>query len=140
MKWPSKRTVWTVVVVLLVLALGFLIFQWNVTHFHLGYWLQLHTGTINESGPYYGFWSGFGSDLGEYVIAVSILSGLYHAVKKANCHADGCLRIGSFPTPDGYKVCKKCHYQITGAHPTVEHLKARHELHVSRLKKDQSNG
>jgi hypothetical protein len=35
-----------------------------VAHARLvGYWLQVHTGTINEAGPYYGFWSGFGSDL-----------------------------------------------------------------------------
>jgi hypothetical protein len=22
-----------------------------------GHWLQVHTGTVNEPGPYYGFWS-----------------------------------------------------------------------------------
>ena len=140
MKKPSKRAVWTGVAVVLVLVLGFLVFQWNVDHFHLGYWLQLHTGTINESGPYYGFFSGFGSDLGEYVIVTSILGGLYHAVKKSNCHTHGCVRIGSYPTPDGYKVCKPCHYQITGTHPTIDHLKARHQVHLTRSKKEQSNG
>ena len=32
------------------------------------YWLQVHTGAINESGLYYGFWSGFGSDIEEFSI------------------------------------------------------------------------
>ena len=27
---------------------------------HLGHWLQVHLGIIDEAGPYYGFWSGFG--------------------------------------------------------------------------------
>src|SRR3954467_10579080 len=31
---------------------------------HLGNWLQVHLGIVDEAGPYYGFWSGFGSDLG----------------------------------------------------------------------------
>jgi hypothetical protein len=132
MKLPKKRTVWTCVAVFLALAVGFLIFQWNVDHFHLLYWLQFHTGTINEAGPYYGFFSGFGSDLGEYVIATSVLGGLYHAVKKNNCHTHGCLRIGSYPTKDGYKVCKPCHFEIEGTHPTIEHLKVRHQFHLAK--------
>ena len=33
-----------------------------------GHWLQVHTGTVNEPGPYYGFWSGFGSDIAEFSI------------------------------------------------------------------------
>jgi hypothetical protein len=33
-----------------------------------GHWLEVHTGTVNEPGPYYGFWSGFGSDLEEFGI------------------------------------------------------------------------
>jgi len=33
-----------------------------------GHWFQVHTGIVNEPGPYYGFWSGFGSDLEEFGI------------------------------------------------------------------------
>jgi len=32
----------------------------------VNHWLAVHTGTVNEPGPYYGFWSGFGSDLAEF--------------------------------------------------------------------------
>ena len=118
--------------VLVILVIGFLLFQWNMTHFHLGYWLQVHTGTVNEPGPYYGFWSGFGSDLGEYAIVSSVLAGVYHAARKGNCHAHRCWRIGSLPVADGYKVCKKHHREITGAHPTVEHLTLRHAAVAAR--------
>ena len=39
----------------------------------VGHWLQVHTGTVNEPGPYYGFWSGFGSDLEEFGILGAIV-------------------------------------------------------------------
>ena len=47
----------------------------------VGYWLQMHTGTINESGPYYGFWSGFGSDIEEFGILGAIGAGIYQLIK-----------------------------------------------------------
>lgn len=74
------------------------------------HWLAIHTGTLNEPGPYYGFFSGFGSDLGEYVIAVSVCVGLYHMFRKHNCHQPGCWRIGRHKI-DGteYIVCRKHH-------------------------------
>jgi hypothetical protein len=50
---------------------------WVVHARQVGYWLQLHTGTVNESGPYYGFWSGFGSDLEEFGILGGIAAVLY---------------------------------------------------------------
>ena len=46
-----------------------------------GHWLQVHTGTVNEPGPYYGFWSGFGSDLGEFGILGAVGVGRYSLVK-----------------------------------------------------------
>jgi hypothetical protein len=41
------------------------------------HWLAVHTGTINESGPYYGFWSGFGSDLTEFGVIGVLATGIY---------------------------------------------------------------
>jgi hypothetical protein len=58
------------------------------------HWLAVHTGTINEPGVYYGFWSGFGSDIGEYAILVGISAGLYHSFRRHNCHEPRCWRIG----------------------------------------------
>jgi hypothetical protein len=47
------------------------------------HWTAIHIGSIKETGPFYGFWSGFGSDLGEGAIAV----GVYTGVRKVNCHS-----------------------------------------------------
>jgi hypothetical protein len=38
---------------------------WVLNARPVDHWLAVHTGTVNEPGPYYGFWSGFGSNLTE---------------------------------------------------------------------------
>ena len=66
---------------------------------HLFIW----TGT-KGSGSIYGFWSGFGSDIGE----VAILGGVVQLARKHNCHTKGCWRVSQHETPAGYKLCKVC--------------------------------
>src|SRR5712692_2282358 len=107
-------------VIVLVLAglLAYGIYQWNVTHFGLGYWLQVHTGTVNEAGPYYGFWSGFGSDIAE----VTILGGLIAVYKKHNCHQRWCWRMGHHALADPvtgltYNLCRRHHPDHPGSRP-----------------------
>jgi len=73
------------------------------------HWLAVHTGTVNESGPYYGFWSGFGSDLGE----VAIVGGLLTMVRKHNCHQRHCWRIGRHLV-DGTPWCNRHHQAARG--------------------------
>ncbi len=68
------------------------------------HWLAVHTGTVNEAGPYYGFWSGFGSDLGELTIFAAVL-GVYH---RHNCHTRHCWRIGRHVV-DGTPWCNHHH-------------------------------
>lgn len=112
---------------------AFLIFQWNATHFHLGSWLQVHTGTVNEPGPYYGFFSGFGSDLGEYAILTSIASGIILTARRHNCHVTGCLWIGRYEVAGGtYKVCGKHHPDpaVRDKHVTREHVTLAHRKHL----------
>jgi len=65
------------------------------------HWLAVHTGTVNESGPYYGFWSGFGSDLGEVTLVVGVAA-LY---KRYKCQT--CWRLA--------------HHQVEGTHYRVCH-------------------
>ena len=72
---------------------------------HLRLWIEIHTGTVNESGPYYGFWSGFGSDIGE----VTILTGLIMGLRHVNCHESGCWRIGHHVPESGVRACHKHH-------------------------------
>lgn len=87
------------------------------------HWLAVHTGTVNESGPYYGFWSGFGSDIGE----VTIIGGLITVARHSTCHTKHCYRIAKHPV-DGtpYKVCRKCHPTIANKAPTRDEIHAAH--------------
>jgi hypothetical protein len=90
-------------------------------HF-LQHWLAVHTGTLNEPGPYYGFWSGFGSDIGEVVL----IGGLVGIYRKHNCHVKGCWRIAHHPvegTP--WLVCRKHHPKIEEK-PTAEQVASDH--------------
>lgn len=57
----------------------------------LQHWMAVHTGTVNEAGPYYGFFSGFGGQLTpnpSVVVAIAI------AARHKNCHVKGCWRLG----------------------------------------------
>ncbi len=88
------------------------------------HWIEVHTGTVNEGGPYYGFWSGFGSDIGE----IALIGGVWMGVRKINCHVKGCPRIGHYEvkgTP--YKVCRKHHPTMNGERITAEHVAAAHD-------------
>jgi hypothetical protein len=88
--------------VVIIVALAVVLAVWHDFYFH---WFQVHTGTVNESGPYYGFWSGFGSDLGEATIVVGIAAAWRHH----NCHVKGCARIGRPVPGTPYIACPKHH-------------------------------
>src|SRR5664280_148148 len=64
----SKRVGLGLLFVLVVAGLAVLI----VFFAFMRHWAAVHTGTLNESGPYYGFWSGFGSDLGEATLITAV--------------------------------------------------------------------
>lgn len=69
------------------------------------HWLAVHTGTVNESGEYYGFWSGFGSDIGE----VTIIGGMIAGAKHINCAEKGCWRPGHIIHGTTIRTCHKHH-------------------------------
>ena len=72
----------------------------------LWHWIEVHTGSVNESGPYYGFWSGFGSDLGELALLGSIAAVWRHH----NCGVQGCWRIGRHRVAGTtHTVCRRHH-------------------------------
>lgn len=73
------------------------------------HWIEVHTGTINESGPYYGFWSGFGSDISEIALFGGVLAGIRHI----NCHVTGCKRIRTHQVPrTPYRACRQHHPNV----------------------------
>jgi len=82
-------------------------------------WLLHVLGVDNVSGRWYGFWSGFGSDIGE----LAIVGGLLALVRKHNCEVHGCWRLGRHATAGGHLVCRRHNpagpvtaEQVAGAH------------------------
>ena len=70
----------------------------------LWHWFLTVTGSNDTSGTWYGFWSGFGSDLGEFAIVGSVI-GLY---RSRVCHARWCWRVGRTPVENTrWVVCRK---------------------------------
>jgi hypothetical protein len=93
------------------------------------HWLAVHTGTVNESGPYYGFWSGFGSDLGE----VTILGAVVATARHHNCHVKGCWRLGKHQVAGGqFKVCP-VHHPAIGQNVTAEDVQAAHDSYQDKV-------
>ena len=104
-----------------------------VRHVHVvADWLQVHTGIVNETGPYYGFWSGFGSDLAEFGILGAIGTATYHLVKKWNCHEPGCWRIGNHPAAGvQFNLCYRHHPDYMGRRPSHEMIERLHQQHLA---------
>jgi len=106
---------------------------WVIHARMVGHWLEVHTGTVNEPGPYYGFWSGFGSDLTEFAIIGTIATGVYQLVKKYNCHHPGCWRVGNHPAAGGqFSLCYRHHPDYQGKKPTHELIQRLHSEHLER--------
>jgi hypothetical protein len=104
---------WKLVVlfgIVVVLAVVFGI--WHTFYFH---WFEVHTGTVNESGPYYGFWSGFGSDIGE----ATLVAGLFAIWRHHSCHVRGCARLGRPVAGTPYLACPKHHPDHKGDRRSV---------------------
>ena len=67
----------------------------------MSHWL----GLDNAGGPFYLWWSGIGSDLGELTIVV-VLAGY---LRKHNCEVHRCWRLGRHQTAAGQHVCRRHH-------------------------------
>ena len=86
------------IVVVLTIAIILAIF-----HDHSFRWFESHTGIDKGSGPWYSFWSGFGSDLGE----VTIFAGAIAIWRHHSCHVRGCMRVGRSVAGTTYIACPK---------------------------------
>jgi hypothetical protein len=106
---------------------------WVLNAGPVDHWLAVHTGTVNEPGPNYGFWSGFGSDLTEFGIIGVISTGIYQLVKRYNCHEPGCWRVGTHPAAGGqFTLCYRHHPDFQGQKPTHEMIARLHQEHAQR--------
>jgi hypothetical protein len=93
-------------------------------------WVAVHTGVVDEPGPYYAFWSGFGSDIAEFGLVGAVTTGVYQLVKKYNCHQPGCWRIGNHPAAGGqFYLCWRHHPDYAGGKPTKELIARLHHEH-----------
>jgi hypothetical protein len=99
----------------------------------VNHWLGVTTGTVNESGPYYGFWLGFGSDIAEFGILGAIGTAIYQLVKKYNCHEPGCWRVGTHLVAGGeFLLCYRHHPDYHGSKPTHDLIVRMHREHAAR--------
>jgi hypothetical protein len=105
---------WRVVVP--VALAGFVAATWWLLHVQqVGHWLQVHLGIVDEPGPYYGFWSGFGSDIAEFGILGALATAVYQMVRRYNCRYPGCWRIGIHPAAGGQlMLCYRHHPDLAG--------------------------
>lgn len=65
-------------------------------------WIAHFLGLDNGSGPWYLFWSGFGSDFGEITVVGAIVAIFRHK----NCIIKGCWRLGHPDPEHGHPVCR----------------------------------
>lgn len=90
----------------------------------VGHLLEQWLGLNNLSGPVYGFWSGFGSDITEFAI-LGTLVGIYRHHKCATC-----FRIGHYPVEETpYKTCHKHATLDSHAIITTQHAQKHPEQH-----------
>jgi hypothetical protein len=119
MKWRLPIAIGVVVAAAVAVTL------WVLDRRVVDHWLAVHTGTNDVSGVYYGFWSGFGSDLAEFGIIGALGTAVYQVVKKFNCHEPGCWRVGTHPAAAGqFLLCYRHHPDFQGHRPTHDLLSA----------------
>lgn len=83
-------------------------------------WAEIHSGTARGGpDPYYNFWSGIGSDLGEVTLVTAVVAMLWGAYRKAKCCDPQCWRLGKHPTEGA--TFHFCHHH----HPELRHAAGR---------------
>jgi len=89
------------------------------------HWIAVVSGVYITPGQYsvwYNFWSGIGSDIGEFAIAGALVRHTIVVYKTHECHVDSCHRIGLHPvagTP--YVTCRQ-HHPTVPLVVTAEHI------------------
>jgi hypothetical protein len=93
-------------------------------------WFLKYSGADLESGTWYGFWSGFGGSIPDFLIIGSIITIYRHH----NCHVKGCLRLGKPVDGTPYLACPQHHPAHEGNQRSVteEVIKLAHKAHLER--------
>jgi hypothetical protein len=69
------------------------------------HWLAHILGLDDLSGPWYGWWSGAGSDVSE----LALFGALAASIRARNCEVKPCWRLGRHTTAAGHRVCRRHH-------------------------------
>jgi hypothetical protein len=110
---------------------GVLAWMLNATAFNN--WLRVHAGISDLAGPYYGFWSGIGSDIAEFSLVGAAFTGVYQLTRKFNCHQRRCWRVGTHEAAGGqFLLCARHHPDYHGEKPTRELIEQLHRQHIER--------
>lgn len=125
-----KRVLRIATVVLAIAALTLLLLFFRACW----HWFEIHTGTARGGpDPYYNFWSGFGSDMGEYAIASSLIVGIVAAYRRHQCQEPTCWWLGKHPTHDGtFILCRRHHPDLAHTDGRKFTLDEIHALHHRR--------
>jgi hypothetical protein len=112
--------------VLVIVLLILVVIYWADS----AHWFLRYTGADAESGTWYGFWSGFGGAIPDFLILGSIITVYRHH----NCHVKGCLRLGRAVDGTPYIACPRHHPAHDGDQRSVteEVIKAAHKAHLER--------
>jgi hypothetical protein len=128
---PIRLRLGALIAVVLALVVGAV--AWIANADSVDHWLAVYTGLSNLSGPYYGFWSGFGSDLAELTLIGAVGTAVYQLVRKYNCHYPGCWRVGNHPAAGGqFYLCWRHHPDYMGGKVTKEIIAQLHSEHLAR--------
>lgn len=103
------------------------------------WWFEVRTGTVDEAGPYYAWWSGFGSDISEIIAPLVILYTVYRRNKCVSCHR--IVLKGGLGKVEGthYETCHKHtnmedHIELQKRH---QKLHPRMHAHMNQVASDQ---
>jgi hypothetical protein len=133
----GNKLVWLIgIVALVVVFVVILLVSADIRN-----WFALHTGVLKGGpDPYYNFWSGIGSDIGEATLISAVAIGVYTGVRKVNCHSKRCWRIGHHAlegTP--YILCRHHHPDVPNGGATHEHILREHHKHKLAQAAEQSS-
>jgi hypothetical protein len=94
------------------------------------HWFLRYTGADAEPGTWYGFWSGFGGSIPDFLILGSIVTIYRHH----NCHVKGCLRLGKPVDGTPYLACPLHHPAHEGNKRSVTEdiIKLAHKAHLEK--------
>ena len=119
-----RRAAMTLASLILVAFVVLVIVYWTDS----AHWFLRYTGADTESGTWYGFWSGFGGSIPDFLILGSIVTVYRHH----NCHVKGCWRLGKAVDGTPYVACPQHHPAHEGNKRSVssEVIALAHKAHV----------